>query len=261
VEGVIDADPIAAAVRAMMATRTEWTGTASALLNSLAEAAGERVAKAKTWPDGPRALAGRLRRAATFLRKVGIDIGFDREGRARTRMIRITTTEKPSTSEDGGARPSAPSALDIKLNATNGFAPTQVRTVGAAADSRGSNADGREGNADGSSMSTVRTNPLKTNATDGVDGADAKSPSESAREQAGAGIPFVMTQDMRRRLNDLGYDSEAIRAMTPADAWRLLGGADKPDAPLRHGPADGAEANRPAESASEEAAAGWSGRI
>ena len=86
VEGVIDADPIAAAVRAVMATRTEWTGTASDLLGALAEVAGERVAKSKTWPDSPRALAGRLRRAATFLRKIGIEIGFEREGRARTRI-------------------------------------------------------------------------------------------------------------------------------------------------------------------------------
>ena len=34
VEGVIDADPIAAGVRAVMATRTVWTGTASDLLAS-----------------------------------------------------------------------------------------------------------------------------------------------------------------------------------------------------------------------------------
>ena len=33
-----------------MAERTEWTGTASDLLGALAEEAGERVAKAKTWP-------------------------------------------------------------------------------------------------------------------------------------------------------------------------------------------------------------------
>lgn len=33
VEGVIDADPIAAAVRALMATRTEWAGTATELLS------------------------------------------------------------------------------------------------------------------------------------------------------------------------------------------------------------------------------------
>ena len=106
VDGVIDADPIAAAVRALMQSRTEWTGTASELLGALAEMAGERVAKSKTWPDSPRSLAGRLRRAATFLRKVGIDIGFEREGRARTRMIRITT----AAPENRGVQPSASSA-------------------------------------------------------------------------------------------------------------------------------------------------------
>src|SRR5208282_2812496 len=37
VEGVIDADPIAGTVRAMMATRTEWMGTASDLLGALGE--------------------------------------------------------------------------------------------------------------------------------------------------------------------------------------------------------------------------------
>ena len=68
VEGVIDADPVAAAVRAVMVTRTVWTGTASDLLGALASEAGERVAKSKTWPDSPRVLSGRLRRAATFLR-------------------------------------------------------------------------------------------------------------------------------------------------------------------------------------------------
>ena len=109
VDGVIDADPIAAAVRAVMTTRTEWTGTASDLLGALAEMAGERVAKAKTWPDSPRALAGRLRRAATFLRKIGIEIGFEREGRARTRIIRIITTgNSPRQKPEGRNRPHRP---------------------------------------------------------------------------------------------------------------------------------------------------------
>src|SRR5690606_1708953 len=124
VEGVIDADPVAAAVRALMATRTEWTGTASELLGALAEMAGERISKSKSWPDSPRALAGRLRRAATFLRKIGIEIGFEREGRARTRIIRITTGPSP-VPETGGARPSSPSAPSTnqpKLIPANGFA-------------------------------------------------------------------------------------------------------------------------------------------
>ena len=97
VEGVIEADPIAATVRVLMAARMEWTGTASELLGALAEQAGERVAKSKTWPDSPRALSGRLRRAATFLRKIGIEITFDREGHERTRTIRITKGTSPAS--------------------------------------------------------------------------------------------------------------------------------------------------------------------
>ena len=177
VDGVIDADPIAAAVRAVMTTRTEWTGTASELLGYLAELAGERVAKAKTWPDSPRALSGRLRRAATFLRKIGIEIGFDREGRARTRIIRITTTGEPASPETGGAQPSAssaPPADRLKAGSGNGFATLGLRTVGNVADG----STGERG-------ATVRVNPLKPDAEADADGADAKHPLQSARDKPG----------------------------------------------------------------------------
>ena len=36
------------------------------LLGALAEEASERIARSETWPDSAQALAGRLRRAATF---------------------------------------------------------------------------------------------------------------------------------------------------------------------------------------------------
>jgi hypothetical protein len=178
VEGVIDADPIAAAVRAVMATRTEWTGTASDLLGALAEAAGERVAKSKTWPDSPRALAGRLRRAAPFLRKIGIEISFGREGRARTRTIHIATTPTP---ENTGARPSAssaPSAPAPKSNPANGFAVPPPRTLT-------NDADGRTDGSRRGGAPTVRTNPLKSNAETAADGADANHPPQSGPEKTG----------------------------------------------------------------------------
>jgi hypothetical protein len=177
VEGVIDADPIAAAVRALMTTRTEWTGTASDLLGALAEMVGDRVAKLKTWPDSPRALAGRLRRAATFLRKIGIDTGFEREGRARTRMIRITTTGKPASTEAQGAQPSAsstPATDQPKENSGNGFASRGLRTVGNLADAL----TGRNG-------STVGTNPAKFNTETDADGADARHSRQSPPENKG----------------------------------------------------------------------------
>jgi hypothetical protein len=177
VEGVIDADPIAAAVRAVMATRTEWTGTASDLLGALAEVAVERVAKSKTWPDSPRALAGRLRRAATFLRKIGIEISFGREGRARTRTIRVTTTPNHPAPEYAGVLPSAPSASSAPMSkpkTTNGFAAPDLRTVATDADGSG-----------GGPAHTVRANPLKSNAGTAADGADANYPSRSAPENGG----------------------------------------------------------------------------
>jgi hypothetical protein len=176
VEGVIDADPIAATVRAVMATRTEWTGTASDLLGALGEVAGERVAKAKTWPDSPRALAGRLRRAATFPRKIGIEISFGREGRARTRTILIATNPSHSAPENTGARPSAPSVSSAsvpKSNPANGFAASPLRTVA-------NDADGpADGNGRGGAP-LVRANALKINGGTAADGADANRPTQSA---------------------------------------------------------------------------------
>jgi hypothetical protein len=174
VEGVIEADPIAAAVRALMAARTEWTGTASDLLGALAEQAGERVAKAKTWPDCPRALAGRLRRAATFLRKIGVEISFERAGRARTRIIRITAASADPAPERDGARPSAPSASSAvtqKSSPANGFTAPDLRTI----------ANG----ADGGPKPTVRGNPLKSNGGTVADGADANHRPQSAPGKAG----------------------------------------------------------------------------
>ncbi len=99
IEGVIEADPVAAFVRKIMAVRSTWTGRASDLLRARI-AAGDNVPDGTAgWPKNPRALAGRLRRCQTFLRTVGIDIAFSREGRTGSRMIRMTSlTKSPRTS-------------------------------------------------------------------------------------------------------------------------------------------------------------------
>jgi hypothetical protein len=65
-----------------------WTGTASELLRI----AGNGLSpNGLGWPRSPRALAGRLRRAQTPLRALGIEIAFSREGHAGTRMITLRT--------------------------------------------------------------------------------------------------------------------------------------------------------------------------
>src|SRR6185312_3736931 len=86
VENVTDADPVAAAVRALMAERTErtqWTGTATDLLGALTVVAGEAGRRSRTLPESPKGHSGRLRRAAPFLRKRGIEMDFHREGKSR----------------------------------------------------------------------------------------------------------------------------------------------------------------------------------
>ena len=67
-----------------------WSGSASDLLRLCAESAREDTSMDLPWAKNPRALAGRLRRAQTFLRMLDIEIAFGREGRSGARMIRMS---------------------------------------------------------------------------------------------------------------------------------------------------------------------------
>jgi hypothetical protein len=98
IESIIEADPIATCVRGIMAKQTMWTGSASELLRLCAESARDEISGGPAWAKNPRALAGRLRRAQTFLRTLGIEIAFSREGRTGTRMIRVSTSAENTVS-------------------------------------------------------------------------------------------------------------------------------------------------------------------
>jgi hypothetical protein len=103
VEIILHHNIIATAVRDFMAmqTVTTWTGTATDLLDMLGKVAGEKATRAKTWPVDATRLSGRLRRAATFLREVGIEIDLgERTNRKRTITITVLPEAggKPATS-------------------------------------------------------------------------------------------------------------------------------------------------------------------
>jgi hypothetical protein len=92
VEDVVEADPVAACVRRIMAKQTRWVGTASDLLDATAVGGHHHLAgRIADWPKNPRALAGRLRRSQAFLRTLGIEIAFKREGREGNRIICMTS--------------------------------------------------------------------------------------------------------------------------------------------------------------------------
>jgi hypothetical protein len=98
IESIIEADPISTCLRALMIDRTMWTGSASDLLRLCAEHVRADIPSDTPWAKNPRALAGRLRRAQTFLRTLGIEIAFSREGRTGTRMIRVSTSAEDTVS-------------------------------------------------------------------------------------------------------------------------------------------------------------------
>jgi hypothetical protein len=83
VETVIEADHVALTARDYMGSmdRDMVVDTASGLLVTLSGLAGEAITKNKDarWPGSAKALSGRLGRAATNLRKIGIDVSFGRE--------------------------------------------------------------------------------------------------------------------------------------------------------------------------------------
>ena len=187
VESVIESDSVAAAVRALMAERTEWTGTATELLRTLSAVVGERVSKTRSWPESARALSGRLRRAATSLRQVGIDITFQKEGSARARVIRISR-EADSTGTLP-SRPSAPSSPEPKGMSSKGLEAAPGRTVDPPPDANGGLLGG----------STVRGEARDPPLADAADGTDAKLCEQSGDWSGfpigGSGVDLELEED------------------------------------------------------------------
>jgi len=119
---------------------------------------------------------------ATSLRRIGIDIAFTKEGRARTRTITITATfTAPEEPGEFASASSASSANSGKANSDNGFSDQSARTQNCDADVNPRDADANGKGDD----PTVRATPLKNNAADGADGTDANFPPQSAAKKTG----------------------------------------------------------------------------
>ena len=113
VDSVIDSDAVLEAMRAFMAPRDLWEGTATELLRELGVEAGGLIASAKSWPANAKGLSGRLRRGQAPLRAVGIALEFAREGQSRRRVIAITRNRAASGPEMDRGSASSPSAASV----------------------------------------------------------------------------------------------------------------------------------------------------
>jgi hypothetical protein len=141
IEDVVEADPVAARIRDIMAERTMWAGNASELLRVGADVSRDDVSRTGAgWPKSPRALAGRLRRAQTPLRALGIEITFGREGRAGTRIIRLKASRAASR-----ANPTRTTVSTVGTVSDEGpFGPVQPPPGPGLFAERASDADGAE---------------------------------------------------------------------------------------------------------------------
>jgi hypothetical protein len=148
IEDIIDADPAAALVRDIMAERNSWTGSAAELWRAGAHRSShDHLSERSGWPKNPRALAGRLRRGQTFLRALGIDIAFSREGRAGSRIIRIRATQKnivstvSSVCDQPARRPAGDVCDDDSRSDLVGRCPMEPACVTTADDADGADAN------------------------------------------------------------------------------------------------------------------------
>ena len=94
VEIALDGSIVAPVLRAWIAERGSWSGTASDLLELLTQKA-DNTANRKGWPSKANSLSGQLKRLAPNFRAVGIEIAFGRE----TSGIRQITVKKCPTDD------------------------------------------------------------------------------------------------------------------------------------------------------------------
>jgi hypothetical protein len=167
VETVLENDQVAAVLRAYIdMTSDGFTGTAADLLKALNGVATEIQQQAKGWPKAPAVLGSRLRRIAPPLRKIGIDVAFEREKRRRwMTIVPVRVGETPS-------QPSPPSFS----NGVNGLEETACRHRAVTDEEAAVTGDASDSGGDGDNRATVTSNPLKNKEGAGGDGSDGVFP-------------------------------------------------------------------------------------
>jgi hypothetical protein len=105
----IDSDLVASALVKLHEQSPSWEGTARELGEALAELVSAKDQESKAWPRTPRALSGRLRRSASFLRRIGIEILFRQEAHTRRRLVLVRTAGHSTDPTD----PTDPIMLEV----------------------------------------------------------------------------------------------------------------------------------------------------
>jgi hypothetical protein len=169
VELSLEADVVAVAVRTFMEDKDNWNGTPSELHGALGNHVPENTRKSNAWPKAAHRLTNRLKRAATFLRAVGVKIEFSKSG---VRKIIITCQDKKS---------SVQSAQSAQAQENQGVFPDayQNRSAQPGASSAQEEAGARvlDASLDALDASQKVASTQKANSHGGLDGMDASDAS------------------------------------------------------------------------------------
>jgi energy-coupling factor transporter ATP-binding protein EcfA2 len=207
---VVEADPVAEAVRKLAEAAGTWQGTASELLAKLTAELGEQRPP-RSWPATPRGMTAALTRAAPALRQVGVRVeqagrqGHDRQrvwwlsvdpaAQAPTSLppLGLDAAANPSGPQDmreGPSAPSAPSADQQTPSSAGTDQGHEVRTVArtvaegapqpSACETRTDRNNRPQPSADRPHPIGAET-PGQTGYADGADGADGPGPLSLAR--------------------------------------------------------------------------------
>ena len=98
----LESDPVAQAILSL--EKEKWRGTATELMDELELKVSETIKRSTSWPKAASWLSNRIKRLAPALRKVGIEVEFDRDGVSGTRYISILQTDKFTSSSVRTAR-------------------------------------------------------------------------------------------------------------------------------------------------------------
>jgi putative DNA primase/helicase len=101
-EAIIEEDPVAKAITALMVERTEWSGTTTALMVELTDRdrTEQQVSRQRDWPKDATRFGHRVRAVAASLRKARIEITHDRApGPNKTRIITLRNFGRSDTKD------------------------------------------------------------------------------------------------------------------------------------------------------------------
>jgi hypothetical protein len=114
IQMAVDSDLVASGIMGLLLLEDgKWEGTSTELLDRLCEIVSEKAQKSKSWPKQPHFLTGKIKRAATFLKSLGVDIVFpDRSKKKREYLISSKgsaesgqgSAEKPSAAPFSGTK-------------------------------------------------------------------------------------------------------------------------------------------------------------